>query len=62
MATVAQEAKKILAKLPKNATWEDLQYEIYVRAAVDRGLEDIRKGRLISHAEVVKRMKKWRTK
>ena len=40
--TVKEEARKLIDRLPDNATWEDLQYEIYFRQAVEAGLTDSR--------------------
>ena len=47
MATVMQkeEAHKLVDRMPKSATWDDLMHEIYVREAVERGLADSRDGR-----------------
>jgi len=39
-------------RLPADATWEDLQYEIYVRQAVEAGLKDSREGKSVPLAEV----------
>jgi predicted transcriptional regulator len=38
--------------LPESATWEDLMYKIYVRQAIEAGLEDSQAGRLIEVDEV----------
>ena len=35
-----EDAHKLVDQLPANATWDDLMHEIYVREAIDRGLED----------------------
>jgi Fe-S cluster assembly iron-binding protein IscA len=52
---IKEEAKRLIDELPDNSTWEDLMYRIYVRKAVESGLQDSREGRIISHAEVRKR-------
>jgi hypothetical protein len=39
------EAHKIIDKMPQNATWDDLIREIYVRQAIERGLDDSKSGR-----------------
>lgn len=49
---VKQEAYQLLKKLPENATWDDLMYEIYVRQAIEAGLEDSKAGRTIDVKEV----------
>lgn len=47
-----QEAHKLIDQLPADATWEDLMREIYVRAAIDKGLEDSRSGRTKEVSEI----------
>lgn len=49
---IKQEAHHLLEKLPKNATWDDLMYEIYVRQAIEAGLEDSNAGRTIDVRDV----------
>lgn len=47
MSTIVkkEEAHKLIDDLPADATWEDLMHEIYVRKAIEKGLEDSRAGR-----------------
>lgn len=59
MATVKEELREIVEELPDDATYEDLQYRLYVRRKVERGLKDIEEGRTLTHDEVVKQMQKW---
>lgn len=49
---VKQEAHHLLEKLPDNATWDDLMYEIYVRQAIEAGLSDSKAGRTIDVKDV----------
>ncbi|MCD5406971.1 MAG: hypothetical protein LRZ99_04700 [Desulfotomaculum sp.] len=49
---VKQEAYHILEKLPENATWDDLMYKIYVRQAIEAGLEDSKAGRTIDIKDI----------
>ena len=49
----------MLEELPDDASFEDIQYHIYVREKVERGLEDVRAGRLLSQDEVERRMARW---
>ena len=39
-APMKEEAAKLVASLPEDATWDDLMYEIYARQAIDAGLAD----------------------
>lgn len=53
MATdIRDEAKKLVEKLPRGSTWEDLMHEVYVRQAVESGLADSEAGRTVHVAEV----------
>ncbi len=49
---IKQEAYNLLQKLPENATWDDLMYEIYVRQAMEAGIEDSEAGRTIDVGQV----------
>ncbi len=49
---IKQEAQRLLEKLPDNATWDDLMYEIYVGQAVESGLTDSKAGRTVDVREV----------
>ena len=46
------DAHSLIDKMPKNATWDDLIYEIYVRQVIEKGLADSRAGRTVDAAEV----------
>jgi hypothetical protein len=43
--SIKEEARRLLDKLPEEVTWDDLMHEIYVRQAVEAGLDDSRAGR-----------------
>ncbi|MBX2991297.1 MAG: hypothetical protein KF749_09015 [Bacteroidetes bacterium] len=51
-ASIKEEAKRLIDKLPENTTWDDLMYEIYVRQAVEAGLADSLAGRTSRVEEV----------
>ncbi len=55
-ATIKHEARRLVERLPEDATWEDLQYEIYFRQAVEAGLKDSQKGRTVSLEEARRRL------
>jgi predicted transcriptional regulator len=50
---VKDEARRLIERLPDDATWDDLMHEIYVRQAIEAGLEDSREGR-VSDVESVR--------
>ncbi len=55
-SSVKDEARKVVERLSEDATWEDLQYEIYVRQSIEAGLKDLREGRTVPLAEVRRRL------
>jgi predicted transcriptional regulator len=59
MRTAKEEVRRMLEQIPDDATFEDIQYHIYVREKIERGLKDIQEGRLLSQEEVEQRMSKW---
>ena len=60
---VKAEMIKMLDALPDELTWGDLQYHIYVRQRIERGMQAVDAGRTFSQEEVEKHfeglMKKW---
>jgi len=59
MSTAKDEVRKLLDRLPDDSSFEDIQYHIYVREKIERGLQDVREGRVLSQEEVEVRMSKW---
>ncbi len=53
--SIKQQAKELVDNLPNNATWEDVMYRIYVRQAIDAGVQDSDAGRTMDVKEVRKR-------
>lgn len=59
MAKAIEEAKKMLLKMPKNSTWNDITYAMYVRQKVEKGMKDFKEGHVFTQAEVERQSKKW---
>ncbi|WP_176225930.1 hypothetical protein [Candidatus Hakubella thermalkaliphila] len=59
MSTAKEEVRKMLDQIFDDASFEDIQYHIYVREKIERGLKDIKEGRVLSQEEVERRMSKW---
>jgi predicted transcriptional regulator len=59
MQQAKDEIRQILDQLPDDATLDDIQYHIYVRQKIDRGLDDAAKGRLLTEEEFDQRMNRW---
>jgi predicted transcriptional regulator len=43
--TAKQQAHELLARLPDDATWDDVVYQMAVRRSIERGLADANAGR-----------------
>lgn len=56
MATIKEEARRLLDRLPDEASWDDLMYEIYVRKKIAAGLKAAETGKLIPHDQVRRRL------
>lgn len=59
MSTAKEEVRKMLDQIPEDATFEDIQYHIYVQEKIERGMNDIKEGRVLSQEEIERRMSKW---
>lgn len=59
MQTAKKEVTKLLENLPGDATLEDIQYHLYVLQKIESGLEDAKKGRVITQKEIERWMSKW---
>lgn len=59
MSTAKEEALSLINDLSDDASWEEIQYHIYVKQKVNRGLADIDAGRVATHEDVVARVSKW---
>jgi predicted transcriptional regulator len=52
-----EEAHRLVDQLPPDASGDDLMYEVYVRQAVEAGLEDVTAGRVVAHEEAVAKLR-----
>lgn len=50
-----EEAHRLIDRMPKNATWDDLIDEVYVRKVIERGLADSQAGRTKDVKEIRKK-------
>ena len=46
----------MIQRLPDDCTLEQIQYHLYVREQVGRGLADVEVGRVVSHEEAKRRL------
>ena len=54
-----EEVRRLLDTLPDEASYEDIQYHIYVQQKIDRGLEAAARGDFISDEEIEQRITRW---
>lgn len=55
MSTVKEEVRDLAERLPEEATWDDVMYELYVRQKIAAGIKAADEGRVVSHEEVKRR-------
>ena len=59
MKTAKQEVFDVLERLPDDVSMDTLLVQLHFRATVMRGLDDVRRGDVVSDEEVRERLKKW---
>ncbi|MDL1959339.1 MAG: hypothetical protein LWX01_10235 [Deltaproteobacteria bacterium] len=62
MQSAKEEVMQFLKEIPDNSTLEEIQYHLYVRQKIQRGIKDVEERRTYSQKEMEKRMEKWRIK
>ena len=50
--SVKELARSLVERLPDKATWDDLEYEFYVRRVIDAGVAESEAAEVISVSEV----------
>ncbi len=59
MTITKQQVLDLLKDLPEQVDIDEIIYRLYLRQKLELAERDVREGRLISHAEVVKETTKW---
>jgi predicted transcriptional regulator len=59
MTTPKEEVRKMLDCLPEGASFEDIQYQVYLLDEITGGEEELDRGEAIEHAEVKRRLVKY---
>lgn len=54
------EALELIRKLPDEVTTDAIMEELYFKRQVDKGLQDVAEGRVLSHQELKERLAQWR--
>jgi len=59
MQTVKEKITDVVLSQPEDASYEEIMRELAFEGMVNRGLEDVRVGRLISNDEMAVRIRTW---
>jgi hypothetical protein len=59
LLSAKEEVMKMLEHLPDESSFEDIQYHIYVREKIERDLQEVGEGRILSQEKVERRMARW---
>ncbi len=59
MQTAKEQMMRILSDQPEDSTFDELLRELAFARMIERGLADADAGRLVSHAEVERRIRSW---
>jgi predicted transcriptional regulator len=54
-----QAARRLVDRLDDDASFEDIQYELYVVQQIERGLREVDEGKTVSHAEARTHLSRW---
>ncbi|MDO9047901.1 MAG: hypothetical protein Q7U66_09210 [Methylobacter sp.] len=56
MQTAKQAAKQIIDHVSDQATWDDIMYELYVKQKIEKGLNAVDEGRVLSSEDAKRRL------
>ncbi|MDI6791301.1 MAG: hypothetical protein QME81_00310 [bacterium] len=62
MSRVKDQAVELIKALSDDCTIEDIQYHLYVREKVERGIQAINEGRIVSQEEAERKVQVRRQK
>lgn len=60
MAKAKTEALELIQKLPDDVTTGGIMEELFFKQQVDKGLQDVAEGRILTHEELKERVARWR--
>lgn len=60
MAKAKTEALELIKKLPDDVSTSAIMEELYFKQQVEKGLQDVAEGRVLTHDELKERMARWR--
>ena len=56
MLTAKEKAKQVIDRLPEQATWDDILYELYVKQKIEAGLAAAAEGKTVAHEDAKRRL------
>jgi predicted transcriptional regulator len=59
MSNVKEKMAEVIHSQPEDATYEEIMRELAFERMVARGLEDSRRGRVVSNDEMERRIRTW---
>ena len=57
--TMKELAKQVIDTLPEDAGLDEIMHALYVNTKFQRGEQEVREGKGVSHEEAKERMRKW---
>ena len=60
MSSPKASAEAMIRDLPEDATYDDIQYHLYVQQVIEDRLAAVDRGEVITHEEVKSQLARWR--
>lgn len=60
MAKAKTEALEMIKKLPDDVTTGAIMEQLFFKQQIERGLQDVAEGRVLTHEELKERIARWR--
>ena len=60
MAKAKTEALELIKQLPDDVTTSGIMEELFFKQQVEKGLQDVAEGRVLTQTELKERMARWR--
>jgi predicted transcriptional regulator len=57
--TVKEMAQKVISGLSDEATFDDIQYQLYVMECIEKEEKEIAEGKVLTEAEIQQKVAKW---
>ena len=59
MSAIKEQAIRLIQSLPEDCSIEDIQYHLYVRQKVEKGLAAVESGRIVPQEDAEQRVAEW---